>query len=375
VATSIADLIDAIELELASDESVAVDDAASALMQAHRVLRILCREGLATRGDAEREAAANGLATMCRVVGEMWPQNAGRVAALTGVLGDAVGRLHHELTQSDRWATAIRLGPIVRKCVVTIEESGPYARLPELATIKRSTSNLRRCATMHPPDPERCLGIVRPIPGISVAETIGLAESVHESIAEILDQLNLRGGSHVGVQQAIGVCRAAESLSGTVERLGLDAVQPDATRGWRSAAEQLARFGDGRRPTVGDRLLTWAIRVHEALVQLRPEEPGELTSADIASLRKAASALPAVAESLDIHLSARRSSLIVPVGLRPLREGRVGEWLTKKPFMANRDDFAEVHRALRRAARPMMAVDTPTFNVRSIRAASTELGP
>jgi len=149
---------------------------------------------------------------------QLWAADTGRATQLTGTLGDVVGRLHDELTQSDRWATAIGLGSIARQCGRAIAASGPYGHVTELAAVRVATSRTRRAAELSPPDPTRCIGMTRPIPLTVVPAGLRPAQVVYESVAEILDLVHRSGRAPLTIRQMSSVCRAAETVVRCVEK-------------------------------------------------------------------------------------------------------------------------------------------------------------
>lgn len=348
MSTNILDLLDTIDRQLDEREHVAVVDAAAALLRAHDILMRLHAAGLDANKDHRREIAARGLAVMARTVGAMLPHEPGRVTQLCGALGDTIGRLQNELTRSDRWAITIRLGSAARKCVSVIEESGPYGQIPELAALKHSTSNLRRTGALNPPDPTRCAGLTRPIPRMPIELVVRPAAVVHEATAGIVDYLNLRGRERIYIRQAIGICSGAYRLTKTTLAIAPDESAPDASAAWRSAAKRLAQLEDGMHLGPDDRLLRLIVHLHKGLERL---DPAALTPFDLELLRDAVGFLPTAAEALDTDLYGRSPAMVVPVGHRPLREGRVSEWLLKRAFMTNRNDLAHLHGVLATAGR------------------------
>jgi hypothetical protein len=359
MATSILDLLDAIDAAVSAEQPIDCRDAVATLGQAQGVLRKLTSDGLDARVGGDRETAANSLAVLCGVVGAMWESAAARCSSLVGVLGDTIGRLHDELTQSDRWATAIRIAPIARKCAIFIEGSGPYTHVPELKALVQSAAEVQRVATGSPPHPNRCLGLSRPIPLTGVPAGIPPSEVAYEAMAEIVDHLSRTGRDRLTVRQMTGVCRAAVSVAVGVEQLA-----PECTRGtassdaWRAARQGMSMFEDGHRCGPEDRVLLCAARSREAMARLRAVDPDALTPEDIAAVQQAGHLLPGLASSLDLELRIRRRSLIVPVGERPLHDGRIGEWLKREPFLATRDDVSSALRALVQAERTSATMQT-----------------
>ena len=87
-------------------------------------------------------------------------------------------------------------------------------------------------------------------------------------------------------------------------------------------------------------------------------EPAALTREDISAVEQAGRLLPGLASALDLELRIRRRSLIVPVGERPLHDGRISEWLKREPFLATRHDVSLVLSAFARAERTSATIPT-----------------
>jgi len=204
MATHLRDLLDEIHAQLAAADGP-ISDLAGCLSEAGRTLHRLIADGVDLGRCSERAAAAAQLADACVTASQLWAADTGRVTQLTGALGDVVGRLHDELTQSDRWATAIGLGSIARQCGRAIAASGPYGHVTELAAVRVATSRTRRAAELSPPDPTRCIGMTRPIPLTVVPAGLRPAQVVYESVAEILDLVHRSGRAPLTIRQMSSV--------------------------------------------------------------------------------------------------------------------------------------------------------------------------
>lgn len=348
--TSIDDLLSAIHVELSQPGAPTVGDAAATLLQIGHVLRALCRDGLDAECGGEREMAASGLATRCTLVGDTWAAVPGRGAALVGALGDALGRLHEELTQSDRWAVAIRVSPVAMRCAQAIETSGPFDHIADLASISTAVSKVRRCAAAAPPDPLRCMSLKRPMPEPWSAAARP-AEEVHHAMASILDELSRRGREPIGIRQALSISRTAELLCRTLNDPAIDGGSPAEAAAWRDARMQLSRFEDGRRFDPADQLIRMATTAAQNLEAILTSGHPSLSTDDVSELRQAGATLSPIAARIGRQIRLRNDSLIVPIGPRPLREARVSEWLQKKAFVADRQDLARVRRSWSSAER------------------------
>jgi len=348
VATDIRDLLDEIRAELGSSD-LHVGELGGCLSQAGRILNQLASDGVDNAVDRSRTIAARQLAAACLAAGALWQGDTRRLTQLTGVLGDVTGRLHHELTQSDRWATAIAVESIARRGARLIADAGPYDHVAELAELRDAASKLRKVAELSPPDPTRCLGMRRPIPVGALPRGLSPAQVARETVAEIFDLLHRRAGGPATTRQMASVCRAAGAVARAVEALEPELQTGAVVQRWEHAATRLSLLADGNgTPDPADRLTLCAERAARAAhLTLRAER--QLTQSDVTELSVAASLLPGIAGAIDQELRVMQRSLVVPFGSEPLHEGRVAEWLHKRPFMATRDDLRVCGAAVRSA--------------------------
>jgi hypothetical protein len=342
VATHILDLLSAVDVELETGQP-SVGDLAECLRSSGRIIRELAATGVDMRARSGRRTAALEMANSCIVASEIWPTEPARCAQLVGALGDVIGSLYDELTQSDRWATVIALSSVARRSARLIAASGPYQHVAELNTVIESAARLRRVAELSPPDPSRCIGLTRPIPVPGLPSGLAPAQVVYERMAEILDLVNRRRDrGPVPLRQLAAVCRAAEAVAGAVQPLS-SRMKPSASAAdaWHAARDRLSRLTDGSHTAVtNDRLSHCAARVVQAVDLVPAIGSPDLDHSDRAALERAAALLPALANTLDREL---RLMTQPPIGLvvdRPLHEGRVNEWLNRRPFVATREDVA-----------------------------------
>jgi hypothetical protein len=341
VATHILDLLSALDVELETGPP-GVGDLAECLHSCGRIIRELVATGVDLRARSDRRTAALEMANSCIVASGMWPAEPARCAQLVGALGDVIGRLYDELTQSDRWATLIALSSVARRCARLIAASGPYQHVAELNTVIESAARLRRVAELSPPDPARCIGLTRAIPVLGLPSGLAPEQVVYETMAEILDLLKRHGRGPAPLGQLAAVCRAAEAVAGAVQPLS-SGIKPSASaaHAWRTARDRLSRLTDGSHTAVtNDRLSHCAARVVQAIGVVPAVGSPDLDPADRAALERAAALLPALANTLDRALRVMTQPPIGLVADRPLHEGRVNEWLHRQPFVATRDDIA-----------------------------------
>jgi hypothetical protein len=354
MSTSLADLLDATDsvVEASSDAG----DAARTLLVASRVLTRLLADGIDRRVGSERETATKQLISTCSAAADIWPACGGRTSELLRAVGDTCARLRTELTQSDRWAVALRTAAIARQSAGIIISAGPYERARPLHTVGESADIVRRLGAAMPPDPMRCTGMVRPVPVVAPYEQAPVAVAA-ESFAQLYDLVLRQGRPLLTVRQLIGVCRLAEEVASRAHSM-TSVLNEEAAAGcpaasaWAKARAELALFTDGvAAPGLGGDapLFATAARVHDALA--RGLTGGAESTAEVAThLRVMANQLPQLAEALHVEVR-RHPSLIVPLGSNPLNEHRVGEWLRREAFLAVPADLGPATSAFLRAAK------------------------
>jgi len=349
MATCLRDLLDAVDDE--PNDAPDVDSlmrAARCLGMTGRVLSALCREGLDETQRGERESITRRLADHCVTASAAWPSAGSRRADLIGVVGDAVGQLRDELTRSDRWAVAIRLGPVARRDAELISAAGPYGHVGDLVAVGRVSALLRRRAAATPPDPQRIGGLDRPIPAASLPAGLSPSESALEAMAGLVDELHRRDRPQLTTRQMVAVCRASEEVARRAAEVS--DLLPRAAEAWTAARSMIARFTDAAPGSVfDDALVRRAARTVEGLTRAFADG-GYAERGMHADAVRLTALLPGVAAQLESELRSARPSLIVPVGERPLREARVTEWLARKAFMAERADVQPAIRLVRRAS-------------------------
>jgi hypothetical protein len=350
MATSIHNLLTALDDELTPDgPTTAVADAAAASERTGRLIRHLIRNGLDPVPGGPRERRAGALATAAVNLGQLWPTDPGRCAALVGALADTVGKLEHELTRSDRWHTTIRLSSVITRCASVLRDSGPYRHLPELLVADRSATGLLRIASADPPDPERTQGITRPIPATVATSDPG--EQLHESLSVILDHLNQHGRPDLTGRQIIATARVGRAISARPVAAGHNAAEQ-----WRFVLVFAAHIHDPQ-PSGTDRILEAAAAISRIAKNRRAARPALLNREGGAPLRAGAELLPRLAAALAHDLRTRRRPLILAPGAEPVSEARVGEWLARTTFLATRRDIEPVVQLLDTIVEHRLPVD------------------
>jgi len=340
VATHILDLLSAVDVELERGQP-GVGDLTACLQSCGRIIRELVATGVDMRARSGRRTTALETADACVAASGVWPAEAARCAQLVGALGDVIGRLYDELTQSDRWATLIAISSVARRSARLIAASGPYQHVAELNAVIEAAARLRRVAELSPPDPSRCIGLTRPIPVPGLPPGLTPAHVVYETMAEILDLMKRPGRGPVPLRQLAAVCRAAEAVASAVQPPSPGKASASAADAWHAARNRLSRLTDGSHTAVtNDRLSQCAARVVHAMDLVPAIGSPDLDHADRAALERAAALLPALANTLDRELRLMTQPPLGLVADRPLHEGRVNEWLHRRSFVATRDDIA-----------------------------------
>jgi hypothetical protein len=362
MSTCLTDLLDATNSALAV--STDAGDAARTLLIASRVLTRLVTDGIDRRVGSDREAATKHLISVCSTAAEIWPGSRGRTTELLGAVGDTCTKLRTELTQSDRWAVALRTATIARRSASIIASAGPYERARPLHAVLESANTVHRLGAAMPPDPFRCMGLVRQVPGALPTEQTPAAAAA-ESFAQLYDLVLRQGRPLLTVRQMISVCRLAEEVASRAQSI-TTAVNEEAAVGsravsaWAKARTELALFTDGTTASGqgGDtRLIATAARVQDWFA-CGFADGADSTAEVAARVRVMANQLAPLADALHVEVR-RHPSLIVPLGPKPLNERRVGEWLRREAFLAAPADLTPATSTLLRAAKESAKFATP----------------
>ena len=368
MATSIGDLLAALDHETARGAAHDPRDASRALDRTGRLLGHLRNDGIGAESAGIRGDVVRRLADACATAAVAFESGPGRLSDLVGVTSDAVGRLQADLTDSDRWAAAIVLATTARRCAAVIAKSGPYSHVPQLLGVADRSRELMRAAAAYPPDPDHLGGHDLPIPAERLPRGLSPARIAIESMAELVDEFRRGGRAPMNVRQLLGVCHAAEQAAtqGAVvakQLAGVTSPQPwmVAPIAWRNAREVVGLYADQpRRPGWdGSRVLLCAARIEEGVRRTFDGADGRMAEPD---LRRAALAgglrniaaviqlLPRLANGCEKELDQIHRTLFVAHGPRPLHEDRVGEWLRHEVFVVRRSDMTAASDALHLAA-------------------------
>lgn len=367
MATSISDLLAVLD-HASARRTHAADDATRALERSAHLLIRLRDDGIVAL--AVREDTTRRLADACAEAALTFDAGPGRIGDL---VGDAVGRLRADLTDEDRWTVAITLASTTRRCAGTIAHSGPYLQVPQLLEVADRSRELLRAATNSPADPERLIGQDLLIPTNLLPRDASPARVAAESMAALVTRFRSAGQEPMSVRALLGACYAGESAAyaGTIVAgsrvLG---PRPEAAQAWQRLRAELSRFTD--RPRRGtepaEPALRCALRVHDSLQRALSQLPSRRTdgaralTVDAELIRRTALLLPALAGGISQQLH-RPTAWIVTGGPRPLHEGRVAEWLQRKPFVARADDLypsiGALHRATQETSRLTAVLKAP----------------
>jgi hypothetical protein len=335
--TSLDDLLRAVDEET-SLNSVPLGDAVASLGHASVVLSRL--RLLRSYKHADLAGPLDRLQAEATSVAGRWAAAPGRCAELMGAVADVTGRQAYELSDNDSWHVALSVATFAARWGVTIAESSPtYA--PGLSAMIEAAHQVRRLGAAHPPMLSLHGGVHRQLATDLPVTDQAPAQVLADSVSGIVGHLQSTGRSTLSVRQAIAVCRTAEVAEASIKRsldreptgVGMPCEIPLA---WQTVREEVARFSDGNRdPHAGDNQPIWihVQRAHRAAAQVG--EADVLVQPLVETVHR----LDQVADLIYRELRQSQASLMVFPGDRPLREGRVGEWLSRTTFLAEEDDF------------------------------------
>jgi hypothetical protein len=370
MATSISDLLDALDHAGAGPTGHDPDDAAGALGRAAHLLVRLRNDGIGAI--ALREDTTHRLAAACAEAAIAFTPGPGRIGDLIGVASDAIGRLRAVLTDDDRWTVAVALATTTRRCAGTIARSGTYMQVPQLLDVADRSRELIRVAARSPADPAQLIGQDLLIPTNLLPRGASPARVAAESMGALLTHLRAGGQEPLTLRALLGACYAAEATAfagAAIIGNRSPAPRPEAARAWRELRAELARFTDGPRGKTepGEPSLRCALRVYEGLQRTIKLDPAGRSDAqyafgpDAELFRRTVLQLPALVGVLSNQLH-RSCAWIAVGGSRPLHEGRVAEWLQHKAFLARGEDLypaiSALHRAAQATNRLIITLDT-----------------
>lgn len=352
--TSIDDLLTTLDHETAAEPLFGAQDAARALYYCGRVIDRAVEDGIGRLAPPAWRDSARRLASACHDVAISFDQMPGRISDLVGVVGDSVGSLYRELSDTDRWIVAARLAPIARRCAKSIASSGPYAEVPELLSVADRSRELQRAAAAIPPDLVQVFGLHAPIPTPLPSTGLTPGRLITESVAALVAECRRRDRDQLSLRELVAVCHVASRLAKCVDGQ-TDRYDAGPAAAWRNARDTLAQFSDGiPLPPPGkprSNALLSAMRVDAAL--RRAEFGGDVLGVgsakpDVARIKRY---LRQLGTSCSAELDRIGNSLWVAPGSKPISDERAGEWLRQETFHATPYDLVLVADALRRAAR------------------------
>ena len=270
-----------------------------------------------------------------------WSAAPSRCAELMGAIADVTGRQAYELSDNDSWHVALSIATFSARWGVTIADSSPtYA--PGLSALIDTAHQVRRLGAAHPPMLTLQGGVHRQLATDLPMTDQAPKQVLADSISGIVGHLQSTGRSTLSVRQAIAVCRTAEvteaGIKSSLDREPTGVGMPcEIPLAWQAVREEVARFSDGNRdPHSGDNQPIWihVQRAHHAAAQVG--DIGVLSQPLVETVQR----LDQIADLIYRELRQNQASLMVFPGDRPLREGRVGEWLSRTTFLAEEHDFA-----------------------------------
>jgi hypothetical protein len=369
MATSLDDLVSVLNQDTARSSTLDAHDAVGALQWSGRVLTYLRTGGLDSELPPRQDDALRRLADACTVAATTFETGPGRISDLTAVTHDAVRSLQGHLTDSDRWAVAIRLATPARRCAAAIATSGPYADVPQLLSVAERSRELLHIAAASPPALAELKGHDLPIPTTMARAAVSPLRTIAETTANLAAQFRLRGRDPMNIRELLAVCTVASRAAAFVDmkdsptaRAG-ESQAERPSQAWRAARNTVALFADGAQiahvRTGPSRVLSEAVRVEVAIrraYETSAEQPsiGNIDAPaahpDRTDAARIMRFLHQLGSDTEIELGRVRPMLFVPHGPRPLHEGRVAEWLRNRNFAAQPPDLMPAFEVLRRAA-------------------------
>jgi hypothetical protein len=372
MATSIRDLLDAADAELRSAAGGGhnVEMASSAVRAigvAARILAQLSRDGFAREPGNYREMATAELATACGHLADHAAGSApGRPAELLAAASDAIGLLHNQTANEDRWALAITITNTVRRCTTTYERTGPELASEALKRVRNLSILVTQLGTEMPPDPRRLAIQDSPVPCVeAIAPRSPLAAAAEN--AQILTAALQRASRDT--EPALFMCeiRAVAMAAESAARYGVAvaAAHHDDASGeqWSHTADIWLRtrqaayvLHDGRTVNhdASTRLLQAAVGVDEGLVtafgpadQVTQSVLRRLEPAYGTHLRTVVNQLPAIADLLHQQVNRMHGRIVARAPELPFQESRVAERLASAVVVAGGADFLDFTKSLR----------------------------
>lgn len=254
-------------------------------------------------GHAKEWSDVEHLARACRAAAAEWSPRPGRLPDLVGVACDIVGRHDSELGRDERWAVAVEVATAARRCVDAAQRHEPYARVPTLKRARVAAAAVEREAAHRPPAARSGTVLDKPIPAIYDGSPDASVLDAVAALSQALRRDTYQAA--LPITAALATAAAAEQVS----RACLTVGRPQTTVGrmpwqttpasWQVVQAALVRFDDGsRRRSLGPSpSLAAAVRVHEAVAQLRSRD--DPNDAAVTTLPRVAAELPVLARALE----------------------------------------------------------------------------
>ncbi|MGH8961781.1 MAG: hypothetical protein ACRDWT_11430 [Jatrophihabitantaceae bacterium] len=358
MATSIDDLLAALDQQ-SRRPNTAPTDADRALQSCARLLTRLRSDSVSSGEARRRDDAVRRLADACSQASIAFDGGTGRASELVAVTSDAVGRMSNELTDSDRWAIAVRLTSPARRWAGVIAASGPYADVPQLLGVADRARELSHVAAAVPPELAELRGIDQPIPAWAPARPLSPIADITEATARLVAEFRRGGRDRMTARELVAVCHVATRVAEYAEALAGMSDDKGAWSGpWRTARDTVAMYADGVRPgqpgNARSHVLDSALRADAAVRRAGGAPQQDVTNSrsrpDKREITGLARLLQHAARHCAIEFGRIKNSLYVPPGSKPLSENRVGEWLRHEPFLVQPPDLVPATESLRQAS-------------------------
>jgi hypothetical protein len=311
VTTTIRELLASVigTVQQASPDAALPVEAAAAIGHCGRALRDLAFEGVDAFGMRRMHASVLSLAGSCDRASATWPTSTGRAELLAGVAADAITQISGQLPPSSRWALAVELAVVARRCARNARSFPPAARAPQLTDVHAAAAEVLQLSTLYPPTPRGRVGLDRPVPsarpspeltGIAAAAdaTPALAAALHAQVARgALSMSELLACARTAAVAARSAAVFAAALAGPEQTFRPWAAAPKA---WEAVCGSCAPFDDGTklRPPPRSQVVAWAAHIETSLYNASRGTPRDL-AADASALRAIGNQLPDLAEDLD----------------------------------------------------------------------------
>jgi hypothetical protein len=316
MSSTIRELLDCVTdtIERAAPDAALLPAAAAVIGHCARSLRELSYEGPAGLGARRMYAAVLDLAQACDVAASTWPsEDAGRAEPLAGAAADAIAQAIGPLPPAARWALAVAVAELARRCADRARAFPPLRAVPELVAVRTAAAGVEQVAAMYPPSRSGRVALDHAVPRVrppsqvtglatAAAAAPALAAAVHAQVEHgtltVAELLACARAAEIATQHAVTIARAIDTPG--------EQHQPwvAAPAAWRAVHRTCAPFDDGTkaRPSTASDVIAWAAYLERAVHEQRRR--GESTeSRDLAegatAIRAAVNQLPDLAENIE----------------------------------------------------------------------------